>query len=262
MTGLVAVGIGNTSLKLGIRNRGGQATHAVWDHLCESETSAFDPGAVLHQLPGLPCRWRVASVHRPAERDLRAWQQSQRPHDDYSVLTPSDLPLEIDVEHPQRVGMDRLVAAVAVNGRRARDLPAIIVDAGTAITVDLVDERGVFRGGVILPGFRMIARALAEGTDLLPNVDATFRGDAPTVVGRSTEEAIRSGLFWGGLGSIRELLGRISAQLSTLPQIFVTGGDAERLTPYLDKDAEFVSDLVLMGIVIAAHAESDEPIAE
>ncbi|MEO8496429.1 MAG: type III pantothenate kinase, partial [Planctomycetota bacterium] len=100
---------------------------------------------------------------------------------------------------------------------------------------------------------RLSARALAEGTDLLPNVDATFRTEAPPVIGKSTTAAIRSGLFWGGVGAIRELVARTSAELQTSPQLFVTGGDAERVTGYLAADAQFVSDLVLRGIVLACR---------
>ena len=99
----------------------------------------------------------------------------------------------------------------------------------------------------------MSARALADGTDLLPNVDATFRTEAPRVIGKSTAEAIRSGLFWGGVGAIRELVARTADELQSSPQIFVTGGDAERLTGYLAADAQFVSDLVLRGIALACR---------
>jgi type III pantothenate kinase len=73
------------------------------------------------------------------------------------------------------------------------------------------------------------------------------------VIGKSTTAAIRSGLFWGGVGAIRELVARTAAELRESPQIFVTGGDAERLTRFLADDAQFVSDLVLCGIVLACR---------
>lgn len=249
MNPLIAVGIGNTTIKLGLTD----AATDQWQLMHEWETAEFDLNAVVGELPREPCRWRVASVHRAAEQSLRQWQQAARAQDDYRALSYKDLPLEINVESPELVGMDRLIAAVAVNERRDGKRPAVIVDAGTAITVDLVDEDGVFQGGVILPGFRLSARALADGTDQLPNVDATFRTEAPRVIGKSTTQAIRSGLFWGGVGAIRELVARISAELQTSPEIFVTGGDAERVTGFLAADAQFVSDLVLHGIVLACR---------
>ncbi len=246
MSSLIAVGIGNTTIKLGVV----EAASDQWQLMHEWDTAEFDLSAVAGELPEGSCRWRVASVHRPAEQALQQWQENSRPQDDYLALSHDDLPLEINVEAPESVGMDRLIAAVAANQRRDADRAAIIVDAGTAITVDLVDTAGVFQGGVILPGFRLSARALAEGTDLLPKVDATFREEAPRVIGKSTTEAIRSGLFWGG--AIRELIARTAAELQTSPQIFVTGGDAQRVASYLTEDAEFVSDLVLRGIVLAS----------
>ncbi|MDA1054963.1 MAG: type III pantothenate kinase [Planctomycetota bacterium] len=249
MSPLIAVGIGNTTIKLGVTD----VVTGQWQLLHEWDTAEFELGDVAGDLPNESCRWRVASVHRAAEQTLRQWQQASRSRDDYLALSYKDLPLEINVEFPERVGMDRLIAAVAANQRRETNCPAIIVDAGTAITVDLVDADGVFQGGVILPGFRLSARALADGTDLLPNVDATFPAEAPRVIGKSTTEAIRSGLFWGGVGAIRELVSRTVAELQTSPQIFVTGGDAERLTGYLANDAQFVSDLVLRGIVLACR---------
>lgn len=249
MRPVIAVGIGNTTIKLGVTD----VASGQWQLLHEWETAELDLSEVAVELPNQSCRWRVASVHRAAEQKLRDWQQISRPNDEYLALSHRDLPLDINVESPELVGMDRLIAAVGTNELRDGDRPAIIVDAGTAITVDLVDSQGVFQGGVILPGFRLSARALADGTDQLPSVDATFQIEAPPVIGKSTTAAIRSGLFWGGVGAIRELVARTAAKLQTSPQIFVTGGDAERLTGYLADDARFISDLVLRGILLASR---------
>ena len=88
------------------------------------------------------------------------------------MLAAGDLPLEVRLERPDMVGIDRLVDAVAVNRLRDAGRPAVIVDVGTAITVDLVSADGAFLGGAILPGIQMSARAMHEFTDLLPLVDA------------------------------------------------------------------------------------------
>jgi type III pantothenate kinase len=125
------------------------------------------------------------------------------------------------------------------------------VDAGTAITVDLVSADGAFEGGVILPGFRLTAKALAEGTDLLPHVDHDPAAAPPPVVGKSTAAAIRSGLFWGQVGAVRELTHRIAGELACSPQLFVAGGDAERLAGFLPQ-ARVVPELVLAGIALVA----------
>jgi type III pantothenate kinase len=152
------------------------------------------------------------------------------------------------------VGLDRLAAAVAANRLRSPGRSAIVIDAGTAVTVDLVGATGAFQGGVILPGFQMAARALADDTDLLPMVPFSTNGEPPSVVGKTTEAAIRSGLFWGCVGAVRGLVDRMARQTGSEPELFVTGGDAESLTVHLGPAAQFVPNLVVIGIALAARA--------
>ena len=97
------------------------------------------------------------------------------------------------------------------------------------MTVDVVSSDGVFRGGAILPGLRMMTRALAADTDLLPLVNVAFADDPPPVLGKSTEGAIRSGAFWGAVGAIRQVISRLPLELGHNAQLFVTGGDARIL---------------------------------
>lgn len=247
----LAVDIGNNQIKLGdFRSASSNVLprpDRVWS-VVASETT-FDR---LNQwLPSDGVSWCVATVHRGAEQRLAAWVQRSRPSDTYRLLVNTDLPINVRVESPEQVGADRLLAAVAVNRIREPGRAAIVVDAGSAITVDLVSEDGTFEGGVILPGFQMTARALAEGTDLLPLVEDALVVDAPPVVGRSTVGAIRSGLFWGGVGAARELIERLARETSCKPQLFIAGGDAGRLAPFLDDDVQVIGDLVLSGIAIA-----------
>src|SRR5262249_12952781 len=130
-------------------------------------TGQAPPGDLLAALPNQHCTWDIASVHREGLRRLLHWIKSQRPNDQVRQVTHGDLSLVVRLEHPDRVGLDRLAAAVAANVIRNPLRPAIVVDAGSAITVDLVAADGAFEGGVILPGFRMSAEAL-YGADLLP----------------------------------------------------------------------------------------------
>ena len=195
---LIAVGIGNTRIQFGIPVAETAGELPQWEKVASGHTASFKLDDLSSWLPPAPHAWHVASVHRPGERRLCEWVAQSRPQDEYRSLTFRDLPLTVDVERPDRVGMDRLVAAVAANRLRDRERAAVVIDAGTATTVDAVSADGVFRGGVILPGFRMIARALAADTDLLPLVETSFLGAPPPAIGKSTEGAIRSGLFWGG----------------------------------------------------------------
>ena len=79
-----------------------------------------------------------------------------------TLLTAGDLPLKIDSERPDMVGIDRLLGAVAVNAMRPAHRPAVVIYFGTAITVDLVSPEGTFQGGAILPGIGMLARAFHD----------------------------------------------------------------------------------------------------
>ena len=153
--------------------------------------------------------WWIGSVNRPAATSLIDWLRAERPDDPITLLAAGDLPLVVAVERPDMVGVDRLLDAVAANRLRRPGRPAIVVDVGTAITVDLVSADGAFRGGAILPGIAMSARAMHEFTDLLPLIEMSELGSPPPAVGTSTVSAMRSGLFWGAVGSIRELVGRM-----------------------------------------------------
>ncbi|MGE0759890.1 MAG: type III pantothenate kinase [Pirellulaceae bacterium] len=251
---VVAVGIGNTTIKMGVALRDASGGQPQWLARAEFPTAEFEPAQATRLLGDGPCPWLVATVHRQAEQRLADWVRTHRGGDHYIRLSHRDMPIELDVEVPERVGLDRLAAAVASNFLREPNRPAVVVDAGTAITVNLITPDGVFRGGVILPGFKLTARALAEGTDQLPLIAADVTGTPPPVIGRSTEAAIRSGLFWGNVGAVRELVTRVARELPRAPQIFVTGGDAQRLAGCIAPDAQFVPDLVLLGVLLSRPA--------
>jgi type III pantothenate kinase len=210
---------------------------------------------LLEALPGERSLWHVASVHREGTQILTEWIAGQRPDDDVRVLSYRDLPIDVRVDFPERVGLDRLAAAVAANARRDAARPAIVVDAGSAITVDLVSADGAFCGGVILPGFRMAAEALFGAADQLPLALLAPEAELPAVVGRNTEAAIKSGLFWGAVGAVRELIERMAGELDTPPQVFVTGGDLRQLAEHIGHGARFVPNMVLAGIAIAARGK-------
>lgn len=202
-------------------------------------------------------QWLVASVQRHAEQTLARFVHASRPQDDYRLLGATDFPLHIDVEFPDRVGTDRLAAAWGANRLRSPDSHAIVIDAGSAITVDLVDRHGTFRGGVILPGTAMVARALAEQTDLLPRVELAPGGAPPPVVGRSTEAAIRSGLYWGSIGAAREIVERLVPTLDGTVELFLSGGDARNFHAHLGRGAVHVPNLVLRGIASLYQSDPD-----
>jgi len=134
-----------------------------------------------------------------------------------------DAGLEIACRAPECVGRDRLFAA-----RGALEIcgeNAIVVDAGTALTVDAVRADGTFLGGAIAPGPNLLAEALARGTARLPRI--VPRTDA-VALGRSTEEALQSGVVLGFRGAARELVREVAAESGCAPAVAVVTGGARR----------------------------------
>jgi len=165
----------------------------------------------------------------------------------------ADLPLRVNLEHPDKVGIDRLLDAVAANALREPAEPAIVVDAGTATTVNFISAEGAFEGGAILPGIELGARALRQFTALLPLIDVQSLVLNPVEpLGRNTADAIGSGLWFGHIGAIRELVTRLSESSGRPPLLLVTGGNGRWLAPALGADARFEADLALRGLAFVA----------
>jgi len=202
-------------------------------------------------------RWFISSVHLPARQALVQWLAEQRAEESVQVLRSHDLPLEINVDAPERVGMDRLVAAVAVNQLRAPNRPALVVDCGSAVTCDLVSRTGGFQGGAIMPGWRLATQVLAEQTDQLPEVPWT--GAPVEVIGKSTEGAISSGVYWGTLGGLREIVNQLSQSLTEPPEKFFTGAGSIWSEWLVQEQFRPESDLVLTGVALSgAHVIRQE----
>jgi type III pantothenate kinase len=164
-----------------------------------------------------------------------------------------DFPLKIDLEQPNHAGIDRVLNAVACNAIRPTGRPAVIVDTGTATTVDSVSPEGAFEGGSILPGFELCARALHQYTALLPFVTIDeLSNESHEPLGTSTREALRSGLLWGQIGAIRELVRRLSERWSVTPVVLLTGGGAPLAAPELP-EARWEPCLSLQGLAVVVE---------
>ncbi|MBW3599504.1 MAG: type III pantothenate kinase [Planctomycetes bacterium] len=197
--------------------------------------------------------WRVISVRRSAQERLAEWVSARIPHADFRVVAHADLPLKTNVEHPERVGVDRLAAAAAANVLRTPGRAAIVADSGTAITVDLLDPQGVFQGGAILPGVRLASRALHSQTDVLPEITLDPQAPPPAACGRNTRAALESGLFWGVVGAVRELIAELAKETPEPPEVFLSGGDGKLIATVLGPEARFVPHLALRGAALASR---------
>lgn len=146
------------------------------------------------------------------DRIISEWSESKLPVP-LVVKDRHAIAVSVDVDSPDKVGIDRLLNAVAANALRPANRSAIVIDSGTATTVNYLSQDGVFCGGAILPGLEMSAKALNHYTAALPLIPvAELGGPPPIAPGRNTRDAIRSGLLWGQVGAIRELVCQICRQ--------------------------------------------------
>jgi type III pantothenate kinase len=135
------------------------------------------------------------------------------------VGTDLDLGLRVATRDPREVGADRLVNAVA--GFERHGGPLVVIDFGTATTFDAVSAKGEYLGGAIAPGVGISAEALASRTAKLPRIEMERPVHA---IGRSTLESMRSGIYFGTVGQVREILSRVRAELGGSPKVLATGG--------------------------------------
>ena len=155
-----------------------------------------------------------------------------------------DWGLQIDYDDPARIGVDRLAAASAAHRGQA----VVVVDAGTALTVDAIDAEGTFRGGVITPGLRLGLNALSAGTSFLPQVELAA---TTPLLGKNTADGLRSGALHGSAALVEGLCTRMAAALAPPVAVFLTGGDAPLLHPHIAATHTCDPDLVLRGLALA-----------
>jgi type III pantothenate kinase len=249
MTVDLVVDVGNSRIKWG-RCRDGCVAETV--SLNSGDRSSWQRQLDIWRLCAAST-WAVSGVHPERVQEFVDWLQ-QRGDQVLHLSSWRQLPLEMEVDFPDQVGIDRLLNAVAAGSRIRGGASALIVDAGTAVTVDWVDDRGVFRGGAISPGFRLMAQALHDHTALLPLVSPPAERARPSVPGTSTIKAIQAGVFWSVVGGVRALISQMTenARLSST-QIFLTGGDASLLEPVLELQSCYWQQMTLEGIRIAAE---------
>lgn len=207
--------------------------------------------------PGAPRAVVVSSVCPPVLDDLRTAAEARGITPFLVVGSDIDAPIDADLPEPEKVGTDRLcVAAAAFNGFKS---VCVVADFGTALTVDLVADNGVFLGGTILPGMNLCARALHEHTALLPLV--TFEEYDNETLGKDTRSAIRDGVYAMMIGALREITERYATQIGKWPPLVITGGDAESVGKYCEFVDRIVPDLCLDGLVLAynQHVSQYQP---
>jgi type III pantothenate kinase len=262
----IAVDVGNSRIKMGRFVSGEGPLPECQESLVflvDDEAAWSDSLASwAKQLPGAD--GVVAGSNQPGvDRLIAAWPDEWPAP--MVIRSSEGFPIRINVDEPRRVGLDRLLNAIAACQLREEQQSVVIVDCGTASTVDFVSRDGAFEGGAILPGFGLSARALNEYTDALPLVsfvelaeqvdDKPEAASGPAALGRNTRSAIQSGIFWGQVGAIRELVSRLCEPDGEPPLLILTGGGSSALAPFLSH-AVHCPLLPLQGLVLVADSNA------
>ena len=163
-----------------------------------------------------------------------------------------ELPIEVRTQGPEQTGVDRILNMAAAYEQMQK--ACIVVDAGTAITVDCCNDKGEFLGGAIAPGLEMMLDALHEKTAQLPKVAFAAPSDG---FGDSTASAISQGAYFAIRGLVKEAAEHYATLLGSWPEIIATGGDAQKLFGGWELIHAIAPDLLLYGIALA-YAEQPE----
>ena len=165
----------------------------------------------------------------------------------------ADWGIAIDVDDPRTLGADRALNTIAAHAKYEGDL--IVIDFGTATTIDAVDFTGAYKGGIIAPGINLSLDALVGNTAKLPRI-AIRKPDDENVIGRNTEDQMLIGVFWGYVALIEGLVDRMRRQIGRPANVVATGGLALLFDEITDLFDEVDSDLTLDGLAMLAERAS------
>jgi type III pantothenate kinase len=226
---LLTIDVGNTNTVLGVFE--GAELRAHWRLTTRREQTADEYGILFRNLfagtgldPAAVHAIALASVVPPLTPVLVGLSRNYLGHEPLVIGPGVKTGMPILYEPPGDVGADRIVngvAALAIYGG-----PVIVVDFGTATTLDLITRKGEYAGGVICPGIGISADALFQRAARLPRVDVRHPG---RVVGRTTVGSMQSGLYFGYASMCEGLIGRIRAELGEPARVVATGGLAETM---------------------------------
>ena len=250
---IIAIDIGNTNIDMGLFIEGeekfiktvpgesmselAELLESAWEQvpIAKSSKEKKREGVIV-----------VSSVRPVWTKQLRQIAKEKLGEKIYVIGKNIPLPMDLWVDEPDKVGTDRVVSAAAAYA--VVEEAVVVADFGTAVTIDLVDENGIFLGGVICPGFEASARALKDNTAQLPNVKVD-RPDGP--FGKNTVDSIKCGLYYSAVGTLEEIIRRYAEKIGKWPQTVMTGSAAGIIKDDCQFIDSYVPNLVVKGIVLA-----------
>src|ERR671930_507211 len=236
---LLVVDVGNTQTHFGTYRDGKLVEH--WRFATVRDSTADELGAVLRnllELRGIGLADLEASIVSSTVPQLRPeWESMAARYLEHEMLVVGPgmkTGMGLRYENPREIGPDRLV-----NGA------CVVVDFGTAVTYDPVSAQGEYLGGIITPGIEISMEALTNRAAALPKIEL-----APprSLIGKTTIDAIRSGIIYGYAGQVDGILRRLRAEMGADIETIATGGLAEHIVPYTEEIDETDDLLTLTGL--------------
>ncbi len=247
--------IGNSRIKLGLLRADGTIAHELALDLDERDRWHAALRDTAYAQPGL--EWAIGTVNSAGSKLFEDMVQRLGAGFIRWYRSAADVRVSHRLTAPLKTGADRALAVCAALEALPRGTAGIVILCGTAVTVESIDANGVWLGGAIAAGLRVLRRALAEGTAQLPLVGPSEF--SPPCLGRDTEAAIAAGLHWGLVGAVRELIARQKAALGdSKTSILWSGGDAHWLAREIGGAAARVDDaLVLRGLALQSGSRDN-----
>ncbi|WP_293944891.1 type III pantothenate kinase [Sphingomonas sp.] len=254
---LLAVDAGNTNLVFAMVDET-RTIRARWRIATDARRTADQYAVWLHQLLELEGFTRadvdaviVATVVPRALHNLEVLSEK------YFHVTPmiagsatAPYGITLDVDEPGGVGADRALNAIAAHDRYPGDL--ILIDFGTATTFDVVDGDGAYKGGIIAPGINLSLDALVAAAAKLPRIAIEAPADT-SVIGRTTEAQMLTGIYWGYIAMIEGLVSRLKAEIGRPVTVVATGGLATLFDQHTSAFDAIEPDLTIQGLALLAQ---------
>ncbi len=243
---LLVLNVGNTRLAIGVF-AGGELQYSTRVGHAQRNEWAARIGEAWAKIKDLDApAVAAATVNPPLVEPLEHAVKQATEQDVQWVGRDIDLPIKVLTDEPEQTGVDRVLNIAAAYEQMGK--ACVVVDAGTAVTVDVCNDDGHFLGGAIAPGAQTQLDALHEKTAKLPRVELT----APkNPIGKTTAEAIQLGVYHGIRGMVKELVESYATEQGTWPDIIATGGDARALFENWELVHAIAPDLTLYGIALA-----------
>jgi type III pantothenate kinase len=250
---LLAVDAGNTNLVFALVEDG--VIRARWRIATDPRRTADQYAVWLHQLLALEgfakADVEAVIIGTVVPRALHNLEVLAAKYFGVTPLVAGEAPVEwgiaLDVAEPKSVGADRVLNTIAAHALHEGDL--IIVDFGTATTFDVVDYSGAYKGGIIAPGINLSLDALVSAAAKLPRV-AIEAPDSRSVIGRTTEDQMHIGIYWGYVAMLEGLVARLKAEIGRPVKVIATGGLATLFDRHTEIFDAIEGDLTIQGLAM------------